>query len=274
MPRTRKRRKTTPDSKAMASPENLDATTPVLPTGMPTCAATQTLESDTLVTILAGPHEVKQVVHKDLLCATSRFFDAAFNGGFRESATKELKLPEDDPDIIRFLCEWLYAKSSREKWCFKPLQSSWELDTFWLEVYIAADKFFIPDMVVSAFLEIWQLFSVWHPTIPSVTFIDTLYRLDEPPALHCVQAWIAEHFMQWAPDSARERDYRALLQGNDRLAAMVRTAIAYHDQEDRGTPSRYSAPAAAFQEKYRIWVPRFTVRRPYRWSVSLRPLRE
>lgn len=47
-------------------------------------------------------------VHAALLTRASPFFRAAFDGGFRETASRRMLLAEERPDDVRFLLCWLY----------------------------------------------------------------------------------------------------------------------------------------------------------------------
>ena len=60
-------------------------------------------------------------VHADLLTSISPFFRAAFNSsstdgckgyGFQESQTRTMTLPEERPDDIRYLLQWVYRKAA------------------------------------------------------------------------------------------------------------------------------------------------------------------
>ena len=52
--------------------------------------------------------EDKYIVHKDLICFYSPFFDKAFNGRFLEGETQEMKLPEVSSAIFGIFVHWLY----------------------------------------------------------------------------------------------------------------------------------------------------------------------
>ncbi len=47
-------------------------------------------------------------IHKDLVCAKSPFFRAAFNGQWKESKEGAVELPEDDPDAFELWVNWIY----------------------------------------------------------------------------------------------------------------------------------------------------------------------
>ncbi|KAL8772932.1 MAG: hypothetical protein Q9209_001952 [Squamulea sp. 1 TL-2023] len=63
---------------------------------------------DDTVTVLVGPNNERFSIHKRLICKYP-FFQAAFDGKFKESTAGTLKLPEHDPAIFRFFTYWLYT---------------------------------------------------------------------------------------------------------------------------------------------------------------------
>ena len=63
-----------------------------------------------MVTLLVGEKETPFNIHMDLLCKASPFFKSAFmgTGAFKETSTKSMKLPEDDPATTDRLIQWIY----------------------------------------------------------------------------------------------------------------------------------------------------------------------
>lgn len=58
-----------------------------------------------------GPSQTIWRLHENLLSATSDFFRAAFNSGFKESLEDRLLLPEDNPHAFELFVRWLYARA-------------------------------------------------------------------------------------------------------------------------------------------------------------------
>ena len=48
-------------------------------------------------------------VHRNISCNSAPYFQAALKGGFLESETQILDLPEDDPRVFGYLLIWLYT---------------------------------------------------------------------------------------------------------------------------------------------------------------------
>lgn len=60
------------------------------------------------VTLLVGTESVRFHVPQTLLC-TLPFFTAALNGEFREASEKSITMPEDEPQHVSALIEFLYT---------------------------------------------------------------------------------------------------------------------------------------------------------------------
>ena len=58
---------------------------------------------------MVGSQETRFDLHRELLCASSDFFNAVITGDFKERAQNEIKLPEQDVKIFRFFVHWLYT---------------------------------------------------------------------------------------------------------------------------------------------------------------------
>ena len=107
-----------------------------------------------MVTILVGSAKTPFNVHMDLLCKASPFFKSAFmgSGNFKETSTKSMKLPEDDPATIDRLVQWIYfgsypvASDAKTK---SPNQMKELLDASLMQfatLYVTADKYGITEL--------------------------------------------------------------------------------------------------------------------------------
>ncbi|KAG9504889.1 hypothetical protein J7337_004868 [Fusarium musae] len=59
------------------------------------------------MTIICGDRQFK--THRAVVCTQSPFFDKALSGDYRESASRSIELPEDDPDVVERFLEFLYT---------------------------------------------------------------------------------------------------------------------------------------------------------------------
>ncbi|KAK4945831.1 hypothetical protein LTR10_014922 [Elasticomyces elasticus] len=64
---------------------------------------------ESMVTIAVGTPPLIFSVHETLICRRSTFFDRAFRGGFAESGTKTLQLPDEAVGVIATFLDWLYT---------------------------------------------------------------------------------------------------------------------------------------------------------------------
>ncbi|KAK5743008.1 hypothetical protein LTR17_003021 [Elasticomyces elasticus] len=69
---------------------------------------------ESMVTIAVGTPTLVFSVHESLICRRSTFFGRAFRGGFAESGTKTLKLPDEAVNVIALFLDWLYTGNLTE----------------------------------------------------------------------------------------------------------------------------------------------------------------
>lgn len=64
----------------------------------------------TVITVRVGTEGIQRdfSVHKGLISSHSPFFKAAMNEQWEEGRTNLITLPEDDPDVFKLYCCWLY----------------------------------------------------------------------------------------------------------------------------------------------------------------------
>jgi hypothetical protein len=64
---------------------------------------------DEAVTVVVGEDEKRVLIHKNLLCGTSSFFQTSCNGQWSESKDKIVRLREADPESFAIYVNWLYT---------------------------------------------------------------------------------------------------------------------------------------------------------------------
>jgi hypothetical protein len=67
-----------------------------------------------LVELFVGENETKFVVHKELLCAHSDYFQRAFKGKFQESEDGFIRVTEVSEATFRIFQQWLYGQLIRD----------------------------------------------------------------------------------------------------------------------------------------------------------------
>ncbi|USW55610.1 Putative BTB/POZ domain-containing protein [Septoria linicola] len=86
----------------------------------PPSAKRRRIEGD-IITIKVGTGKVESLtVHESLLRARGGFFEAALKQQWREGQTREIELPEDEPDIVAAYIEWLYSGKIEPLSCKPP----------------------------------------------------------------------------------------------------------------------------------------------------------
>ncbi|KAI9877669.1 MAG: hypothetical protein M1830_002338 [Pleopsidium flavum] len=107
------------------------------------------LLGEDIITVTVGAISKKYRLHKNLLCHHSTFFDAAFNGEFKEGKTGELRLPEDRVSAFDMFVNWLYRGSLPPSRVYGVLDGVYGGDDSALDdlsLYAMAEKWFIPTL--------------------------------------------------------------------------------------------------------------------------------
>lgn len=108
-----------------------------------------------IVALCVGEQRVKLNVHQDTLCQLP-FFKAALMGGFREASDQAIKMPEDDPEHLSALIEFLYTGNYTYQYERQSVQLKEGLTIpvgdlneglFHLGIYTTAGKYQCPGLV-------------------------------------------------------------------------------------------------------------------------------
>lgn len=110
-----------------------------------------------VVTLLVGEEGTEFHAYENILCHLP-FFSAALLTGFKETGEKKIRMPEDDPEIIAALVEFLYVRNYT--YSFDPNQDTIKTHqtspcdlkegSFHLRLYVAASKYDCPDLTKAA----------------------------------------------------------------------------------------------------------------------------
>jgi BTB/POZ domain len=98
-----------------------------------------------------GANQKPYVVHKSLLCQTSSFFRAAFEGDFREASENVVKLPEEREPVFKKFLHWLYfdytaARVSEQMDQSEASERSRAAMAELIDLYLLADRLGIPSL--------------------------------------------------------------------------------------------------------------------------------
>lgn len=89
-----------------------------------------------VVTVLVGIDELRFTVHKDVVCAKSKFFQAACSNRWREGFQKIVRLPEvRRPDVFQMYVDWTYSGDL----VFEDQISEKDVLTELIELYLLGD---------------------------------------------------------------------------------------------------------------------------------------
>ena len=80
-----------------------------------------------IITLVVGPDQRLFAAHEDVLC-NSPFFHAACRGQFFESNAKRISLPEEIPEILSSVLEFLYKGDYYPRLLHNKRKDTWEFE--------------------------------------------------------------------------------------------------------------------------------------------------
>ncbi|EXJ57336.1 hypothetical protein A1O7_07683 [Cladophialophora yegresii CBS 114405] len=153
-----------------------------------------------IVTVIVGPEEHRFGVHKDLICASSKFFNSAFNGGYKETTSGEIELHGLDAKLFGFFYRWLYSPVRRvgEVTYQRAQDVQVQPDELLLHIYRLAEYLIVPGLQLLAIEQLKETFSACEPTIPSREFIYLVFEDDQQKFM---QSYLVKHIVFWISKS-------------------------------------------------------------------------
>lgn len=152
-----------------------------------------------IITLRIGPDETTLRAQENILCRLP-FFRAALQGGFQEASDKTITMPEDDPESIGTLIEFLYTGSYSYTFQLAALPGTDDGDTipisdvtqgsFHVAVYAVASKYDCEELVKGALSNfkyvLTQLTGLDVITLWKAAYDKGLYlsQLESDPDLH------------------------------------------------------------------------------------------
>ena len=116
-----------------------------------------------MVSLLVGQSKTLFNIHSDILCKASPFFTSAFMGSgegeFLEKSKKSMNLPEDDPEAIDRLIQWIYVKHFRfHKYAIGKSNNYGSVPLMQLAtLYVVADKYGVLGLKNEVIDHLWEL---------------------------------------------------------------------------------------------------------------------
>ena len=80
-----------------------------------------------IITLCVGPEQRLFAAHEDVLC-NSPFFEACCRGQFLESHSKRISLPEEQPEVLSSILEYLYKGDYYPRLMHNKRRDTWELE--------------------------------------------------------------------------------------------------------------------------------------------------
>ena len=145
--------------------------------------------SETITVLVGNQYYARNfTIHKELLCAASKYFDGALKNGFKESSSG-LEMADDCPFAFEILYQWLYSGYVRD-------YASWytndkvPADLLWLRLYKLADCRLVEPLVKIAYARLQSIFAIEKRIAPTTEFLTELYDETGPDYL---QRYVAFH---------------------------------------------------------------------------------
>ena len=152
------------------------------------------------ITVVVGAESNQSdfLMHKDLVCASSKFFRRALAPPFIEHETGIINLPDESPEVFRAFSDWLYSgdpgKSAEDSFVGKNAGCC---QMYWLKVYCFADRLLICGLQLWAWRQLKAIFSWNNCARPSGEFMYALHRNELPPSTEAVRQYVSHHIVHW-----------------------------------------------------------------------------
>lgn len=105
-----------------------------------------------IITLLVGKPETPFSIHKDVLCGASPYFQEYCNPDLKLAPDMVIRLPNEDPIVIRTMCYWMYHNQIcvPEYIARKPYHDPEPLETttqgLFVKLFLAGQNYLIPDL--------------------------------------------------------------------------------------------------------------------------------
>jgi hypothetical protein len=178
-----------------------------------------------IVSIIVGSEKEFFGVHRNLICASSKFFTSAFCGGFHEAQVREITLPELDPKVFGFFYRWLYSPPRRvdEPLYQRAQDIECQPDELLFNLHRLSDYLLVPGLQLLVIEQLKDIFSSCDPTIPSNEFIQLLFDDDQ---LRLTQSYVIKHISYWISKSEDKDPWIEIIRTHDKLAMAMAVEFA------------------------------------------------
>lgn len=156
-------------------------------------------QNNSMITLNVGPDKRAFHVHQELLCKSSPVFKAAFSGAYQESSERCIALPDEDPETVERLMQWLYCEylSLTKAVCLETSNECyWQL----ARLNTLADKFdvgLLRNLIIDELFAISTAPKVWPPQPPVIAYIYE-NTTDKSSVRKLFVAWFVWHIdLEW-----------------------------------------------------------------------------
>jgi hypothetical protein len=201
-----------------------------------------------IVNIVVGKKKEIHSIHRDLTCASSKFFERVFVGPFAEAVKGEVQLLEEDPDTFKIFSDWLYAgEHYLPDFSATQTKDTLHKDVIWLKVFCMADRLMVSGLQLLAWNEIRGMFSDMSPAAPSRQFIELLFNEEAAVAM---QMYIVDHIAFWIPQCSNSKMFTELFPVNERFGVEMATALIRGQKHVAASEFRHPWKELRFAEEH------------------------
>ena len=204
-------------------------------------------QDNPIVTLNVGPDKRTFHVHQELLFKSSPVFKAAFSGAYQESSERCMALPDEDPETVERLLQWLYSKSFGLTKAVS-LETSDERYLQLARLNTLADKFdvrLLNNAIIDDIFALNAASGAWPPQLPVIAYIYD--NTTEQSSLRVLMVgWYVWHIDQgWYTLS----DTPATLAGIPMFAADLAVAMSRRLQDSSLKSPFESKPSSYYQDR-------------------------
>jgi len=190
--------------------------------------------SNSFITIKIGSDRKDYQVHKDLICFHFPYFDAAFNGKFKEGEEGVLELAATEESIFWLFLDWLYFGKLPERILCSDENDDGEAEegeddeydpSPAYELHVFADRYNVPELRRALMEKIRSAWKAQERCLPSNEEITWLFNaLPESSTLCKLVVDLFAYRFDPAADEKRDIKARSQLPWNVLLKLVLRTA--------------------------------------------------
>lgn len=133
-----------------------------------------------MLLVLVGPKEERFMIHKELICAKSKFFEAACSRRWKEGLEKTIRMPEVGPNLFQQYIAWIHINDLDIARVYINDKQSPDDQRMLLGLYMFGD--IVDDIALrkKTLGLLVSLTNVWKKFYPSVSGVSWVYTGTPP----------------------------------------------------------------------------------------------